>query len=81
MRSIAPKAATFVAAAINAVTAVGEPWYTSGVHEWNGTAPTLKRRPTLTNEIPMRRKTSFAVPPVIAEAIPAKVIESEYPYR
>ena len=38
--------ATFVADAMNAVTGVGAPWYTSGVHMWNGTAATLKPRPT-----------------------------------
>ncbi len=27
---------------MNAVTGVGAPWYTSGVHMWNGTAATLK---------------------------------------
>ena len=30
---------------MNAVTGVGAPWYTSGVHMWNGTAATLKPRP------------------------------------
>ena len=34
------------AAAKKAVTGVGEPSYTSGVHMWNGTAPTLKREPS-----------------------------------
>ena len=40
-RSIAPNAAAFVAPAMNAVTGVGAPWYTSGVHMWNGAAATL----------------------------------------
>ena len=31
---------------MNAVTGVGAPWYTSGVHMWNGTAATLKPSPT-----------------------------------
>ena len=30
---------------MNAVTGVGEPWYTSGVHMWNGAAEALKPRP------------------------------------
>ncbi len=30
---------------MNAVTGVGAPWYTSGVHMWNGAAATLKPRP------------------------------------
>src|SRR5438309_11377328 len=42
----AAKAATFVAADMKAVTAVGAPWYASGAHMWNGTAATLKANPT-----------------------------------
>ena len=38
--------------AMNAVTGVGEPWYTSGVHMWNGAAATLKPRPTSRNAMP-----------------------------
>src|SRR3990170_5974308 len=34
-RSSAANAATFVPALMNAVTGVGAPWYTSGVHMWN----------------------------------------------
>ena len=30
---------------MNAVTGVGAPWYTSGVHTWNGTAATLNAEP------------------------------------
>ena len=63
---MAPNAATFVAAAINAVTGVGAPWYTSGVHAWNGTAPTLNKSPIDRNAIPINRKTSFPVPPTTA---------------
>src|SRR5215212_9309042 len=35
-RRMAPNAATLVQAAMNAVTGVGAPWYTSGVQAWNG---------------------------------------------
>src|SRR5215467_11616585 len=35
-RNASAKAATFVAADMNAVTVVGAPSYTSGVHMWNG---------------------------------------------
>src|SRR3954470_23830693 len=42
MRSVTTRAAIFVAADMNAVTGVGEPWYTSGVHMWNGAADALK---------------------------------------
>ena len=50
-RISARNAATFVAADMNAVTGVGAPWYTSGVHWWNGTADTL-------NPNPIARKTN-----------------------
>ena len=39
---------------MNAVTEVGAPWYTSGVHMWNGTAATLKPNPTITSIKAMR---------------------------
>ena len=52
MRSSAANAATLVADAMNAVTGVGAPWYTSGVHMWNGTAATLNPRPTSSNTVP-----------------------------
>ena len=47
-RSVTTSAATFVAADMNAVTGVGEPWYTSGVHMWNGAAEALKPSPVST---------------------------------
>ena len=31
---------------MNSVMTTGAPWYTSGTHMWNGTAPNLKARPT-----------------------------------
>src|SRR5262245_40979361 len=45
-RRIAPNAATFVHAAMNAVTGVGAPWYTSGIQLWNGAMPALNSSPT-----------------------------------
>src|SRR5438270_127374 len=45
-RISAANAATLVAADMKAVTAVGAPWYASGVHMWNGTAATLNANPT-----------------------------------
>ena len=44
-RSITTSAAAFVAADMNAVTDVGAPWYTSGVHMWKGAAETLNAKP------------------------------------
>ena len=46
-------AASLVQIAMNAVTGVGEPTYTSGTQPWNGTAPILKSRPTLTSVSPV----------------------------
>src|SRR3954468_23030884 len=40
------------AAAKNAVTGVGEPSYTSGVHIWNGTAEILNAMPAATKTRP-----------------------------
>ena len=34
------------------VTAVGAPWYTSGIHMWNGAAPSLNARPATMNTRP-----------------------------
>src|SRR5512143_3615257 len=34
---------------MNNVTGVGAPWYTSGNHVWNGTAPNLNATPTTMN--------------------------------
>src|ERR1700724_4640470 len=48
--------AIFGAAAKNAVTGVGAPSYTSGVHIWNGTAETLKQKPANKNTIPKERR-------------------------
>src|SRR6476469_5946701 len=51
-RRIAPNAATFVHDAMNAVTGVGAPWYTSGVQLWNGATPPLNSRPTSSSARP-----------------------------
>src|SRR3954464_8152639 len=50
-------AATFGAEAKKAVTGVGAPSYTSGVHMWNGTAETLKQRPASRKTRPNTRPT------------------------
>src|SRR5262245_48425842 len=51
-RIMAAKPAAFAADAMNAVTGVGAPWYTSGVHQWNGTAATLNDSPTIISASP-----------------------------
>ena len=57
-RSASTSAVTFVAAAMKAVTGVGAPSYTSGVHMWNGAAETLKPSPTMIIARPASRKRS-----------------------
>ena len=52
-----------------AVTGVGAPSYTSGVHIWNGTAEILNARPAETNTRPMRRPRLIS-PPVAAPMMP-----------
>ena len=64
-------AAVFVAADMNAVTEVGEPWYTSGVHMWNGAAEILKASPARIIASPARRNASS---PASAAAICANPI-------
>ena len=58
-RSIAANAATLPADAMNAVTGVGAPWYTSGAQTWNGTAATLKPRPTMSSAMPASTNASL----------------------
>jgi hypothetical protein len=48
------------------VIGVGAPWYTSGVHMWNGTAPTLNSRPANSRTVPT--SSSPSVPPGVAVA-------------
>jgi hypothetical protein len=43
---------------MNSVTAEGAPWYTSGIHMWKGTTPTLNARPETTNTSP-KASTAF----------------------
>src|SRR5438093_8035219 len=68
-RKIAENPAALAPAAMNPVTGVGAPWYTSGVHMWNGTAATLKPRPTASNAIAVniRRASAVAAAREIAE--------------
>ena len=63
-------AATFGAEAKKAVTGVGAPSYTSGVHMWNGTAETLKQRPASRKTRPNTRPIFDAV---TAAAMPVKL--------
>ena len=56
---MAPNAATLVQAAMKPVTGVGAPWYTSGVQEWNGAAPTLNSSPTAIKPTPASSRPSW----------------------
>ena len=76
-RISAAKPAAFVADAMNAVTGVGAPWYTSGVHMWNGTAATLKPSPTRrsakpASSVPCSRSVLLArnVPIPVSDVVP-----------
>src|SRR5205823_11176059 len=53
-RSSPANAAAFTAEAMYATTGDGAPWYTSGVHEWNGTAAILNPKPTSNSPNPAR---------------------------
>src|SRR3954465_11066261 len=80
MRSIAPNAAILVAAAMNAVIGVGAPWYTSGIQEWNGTAPTLNSTPTSSSPVPIRASDVLPEPAATASAMPPRSSVPAYPY-
>ena len=54
---------------MKAVTDVGAPWYTSGVHMWNGTAASLKPKPTASNTTATLNRGLPAPWPAIAAAI------------
>src|SRR4051794_14405703 len=60
-RSNPAKPAAFTADAMNPTTGVGAPWYTRGVHEWNGTAATLNPKPTRSNPNPASSSADGAV--------------------
>ena len=52
----ATNVAALEAVDMKAVSAVGAPWYTSGVHMWKGTADTLKKKPTSSRPTPARKR-------------------------
>ena len=61
-----------------AVTGVGEPSYTSGVHMWNGTAAILNASPANTNTRPTSSPAER--PPAYAWAIAPKPVPPAKPY-
>src|SRR5687767_5977222 len=66
--------ATFVPAAMNPVTGVGAPWYTSGVHMWNGTAATLNENPTARRAADASGRARPSRLPDRASAIPPMLV-------
>src|SRR5213596_1182547 len=79
-RISAANAATFVAALMNAVTAVGAPWYASGVHMWNGTAETLNANPTASRPIAANASGIGPTCPWNVRAIAARFVVCVAPY-
>src|SRR5215218_6658184 len=77
-RSSTPNAAALVATAMNAVTAVGAPSYTSGVHWWNGATEALNASPAITSATPASISGSSETSPAAA-ATPEKSVEPVAP--
>src|ERR1700730_13174260 len=87
-RSSAANPATLVADDMKAVTGVGAPWYTSGVHMWNGTAATLNPRPTSNNakpasSVPWSNNVCCARnwPIPVSDVVPVAPYVSATPYK
>jgi hypothetical protein len=78
MRAISATAATFGAAAKNAVTGVGAPSYTSGVHMWNGAADILKAQ-RAEHQHEAEDEADAAAPSPTAAAMASKRIEPVKP--
>ena len=78
-RSSTASATALVATAMNAVTPVGAPSYTSGVHMWNGAAEALNASPATIIPIPSRISAS-SLRSVMPFAISSKRNEPVPPY-
>ena len=76
-RANSTMAATLGAAERSAVTGVGAPSYTSGVHMWNGAADTLKARPQIRNTRP--NTMPMEAGPCTAPAMSANRVEPAKP--
>ena len=61
------------------MTAVGAPAYTSGVQEWNGTAPNLNSSPIPISPMPASSMPEPCALVAIDASISARVNEPEYP--
>ena len=59
-------AASLGAPPMSRVTAVGAPWYTSGIHMWKGTAPILNAKPATTKTRPKTKTRWSTLPELMA---------------
>jgi hypothetical protein len=59
---------------MKAVTGEGAPWYTSGVHMWNGTAAILKAKPIVSRPAATRARAREAVSAARASAMPPMLV-------
>jgi len=73
-RSSAAKAAALEPVAMNAVTEVGAPSYTSGAHMWKGTEEILKPKPTSSSPSPMTSIGSRPLPAATALAMRSRLV-------
>src|SRR5512146_3595256 len=80
-RRNAAKLAALEATAMNAVTEVGAPSYTSGVHIWNGTTASLKPNPAANRIVAIRSRGSSNPRVPIAPAIDASLVLPAMPYK
>src|SRR3954447_20870761 len=72
-RSRPANAAAFTAEAMNATTGVGDPWYTSGVHVWNGTAAILNPNPTSSRPNPASSSGGVPAPRTLGTTSPLAI--------
>src|SRR6266704_5174107 len=85
-RNSAVKAAALTPVAMNAVTGVGAPSYTSGAHMWNGTAATLNANPTSSSARPAGSMTPVPPSPTwtpmsVRFVVPVAPYTNAMPYR
>src|SRR3954451_8850021 len=82
---IATNPAAFDATERNAVIGVGAPSYVSGAHVWNGTAETLKAKPTTQNTMPSVTIGLVVLPsdaPMsVSNVVPVTPYSNDMPYN
>ena len=71
--------AALVATDMNAVTGVGAPSYTSGVHWWKGATESLNARPVAESAIPINSSGSSSTEVPAAARMPEKSVEPVAP--